>query len=75
MFSYEYSDIILGVCVSAKIAKATVNQPCSSGADCADAECCVSNIRPIGKRSTHGHCSSMGTSGSGMAGFFRYTSK
>ncbi|XP_060594306.1 uncharacterized protein LOC132748709 [Ruditapes philippinarum] len=54
-----------GVCVSAKIAKATLNQPCSSGADCADSECCVSNVRPIGKRSLHGHCSSMGTVGSG----------
>ncbi|XP_045205524.2 uncharacterized protein LOC123557854 [Mercenaria mercenaria] len=58
----------LGACVSAKISKATLNQPCSSGADCADSECCLSNMRPIGKRSlqtAHGHCSSMATGGSG----------
>ncbi|XP_041347322.1 uncharacterized protein LOC121367275 [Gigantopelta aegis] len=40
-----------------------VNHPCNSGADCADDECCVSNIRPLGKRSlfNSGHCEKLGT--------------
>lgn len=46
--------------------RATLNKPCSSGAECADSECCLGNMRPIGKRSI-GHCSAMGTDGSGNA--------
>lgn len=50
--------------MSVEILKTTLNQSCSSGDDCADSECCVSNDRPIGEQSLHGHCSSMGNVGS-----------
>lgn len=43
----------------------TLGQPCSSGADCSDSECCVTNNRPIGKRADHATCQAMGTGGSG----------
>ncbi|WAQ98389.1 hypothetical protein MAR_022762 [Mya arenaria] len=53
-------------CQALTLAKsATLDQPCATGADCSDTECCVSDMRPIGKRAAHGHCRNMGTSGSG----------
>ncbi|XP_052796498.1 uncharacterized protein LOC128228954 [Mya arenaria] len=56
----------LGTCQALTLAKsATLDQPCATGADCSDTECCVSDMRPIGKRAAHGHCRNMGTSGSG----------
>ena len=44
----------------------TVGRSCSLGSHCGTHECCVSDIRPIGKRMTSlgGHCKVMGTRGS-----------
>uniref|UniRef100_K1RJZ2 Prokineticin domain-containing protein n=1 Tax=Magallana gigas TaxID=29159 RepID=K1RJZ2_MAGGI len=40
---------------------------CNLATDCHDNECCVSNVRPIGKRQTsfHGHCIPLGKVGDG----------
>lgn len=40
---------------------------CNVATDCHDNECCVSNVRPIGKRQTtdHGHCVPLGAVGDG----------
>ncbi|KAL5014227.1 hypothetical protein ScPMuIL_008497 [Solemya velum] len=47
----------------------TLNAACARGSDCAADECCVSNVRPIGrKRSVSlggGRCTKMGVTGSG----------
>ncbi|KAK3607257.1 hypothetical protein CHS0354_002231 [Potamilus streckersoni] len=44
-----------------------IGQTCHSGADCATNECCVSSVRPIGRRRQLGgaHCQQMGVEGSG----------
>ncbi|XP_052282582.1 uncharacterized protein LOC127879642 [Dreissena polymorpha] len=58
-----------GTCqVAAVTVTSTLHQPCASGADCSDNECCVNDDRPIGKRSLtmgYAHCQSMGLDGSG----------
>ncbi|XP_052278252.1 uncharacterized protein LOC127876820 isoform X2 [Dreissena polymorpha] len=59
----------MGTCQLAVVkASSTLSQPCSSGADCSASECCVNEMRPIGKRALgmgYAHCQPMGVDGSG----------
>ncbi|KAL4228282.1 hypothetical protein ACF0H5_013713 [Mactra antiquata] len=59
----------LGVCNKiSRVDSPTLDQPCTSGADCADTECCVSDVRPLGKRDkrqSFAHCKAMGVVGQG----------
>ena len=57
---------IAGTCQPNRTIHTTLGRSCSLGSQCGAQECCVSDIRPIGKRMTSlgGHCKVMGTRGS-----------
>ncbi|KAL3858503.1 hypothetical protein ACJMK2_013089 [Sinanodonta woodiana] len=59
-------DIPLGEIGTCRGPSTRIGQTCHSGDDCATNECCVSSLRPIGRRRQLGgaHCQQMGVDGS-----------
>uniref|UniRef100_A0A8W8K8W0 Prokineticin domain-containing protein n=1 Tax=Magallana gigas TaxID=29159 RepID=A0A8W8K8W0_MAGGI len=59
--------ICFGLCSTFVIKDTVEPRMCNLATDCHDNECCVSNVRPIGKRQTsfHGHCIPLGKVGDG----------
>ncbi|KAL3858504.1 hypothetical protein ACJMK2_013090 [Sinanodonta woodiana] len=68
-------DVPLGEIGSCQGPSIRTRQTCQSGADCAADECCVSDVRPIGRRRRElfgAHCQKMGVDGSNC--YVRYGS-